>query len=78
MVLIPLDVAQVIPLRRAPDVRAALHHALGQPVGDAVLSLRELQGMVGAYEWHRKGVLIVALGGRDDPPGLRRLLAGPR
>jgi SAM-dependent methyltransferase len=68
MVLIPLDAAQVIPLRRAPDVRAALHHALGQPVGDAVLSLRKLQGMVGAYEWHRKGVPIVALGGATIHP----------
>jgi SAM-dependent methyltransferase len=68
MVLIPLDAAQVIPLRRAADVRAALHHALGQPVGDAVLSLRELQGMVGAYEWHRKGVPIAALGGATIHP----------
>ncbi|RMI17069.1 class I SAM-dependent methyltransferase [Pseudoroseomonas wenyumeiae] len=68
MVLIPLDAAQVIPLRRAPDVRAALHHALGMPLGDAVVSLRELQGMVGAYEWHRKGVPIAALGGATIHP----------
>jgi SAM-dependent methyltransferase len=68
MVLIPLDAAQAIPLRRAPDVRAALHHALGIPVGDAVVSLRELQGMVGAYEWHRKGVPIAALGGATIHP----------
>ena len=68
MVLIPLDAAQVIPLRRAPDVRAALHHALDIPPGDAVVSLRELQGMVGAYEWHRKGVPIAALGGAKIHP----------
>ncbi|MXP63795.1 class I SAM-dependent methyltransferase [Roseomonas sp. M0104] len=68
MVLVPLDDAQGIPLRRAPDVRAALHHALGQPVGGAVMALRELQGMVGAYEWHRKGVPIAALGGARIHP----------
>ncbi|KAA2211500.1 methyltransferase [Teichococcus oryzae] len=68
MVLIPLDAGQTIPLRRAPDVRAALHHALGVPEGDAVISLRELQGMVGAYEWHRKGVPIAALGGATIHP----------
>jgi SAM-dependent methyltransferase len=68
MLLIPLDDSQGIPLRRAPDVRAALHHALGIPVGDAVIPLRELQGMVGAYEWHRKGVPIAALGGATIHP----------
>ncbi|MFC7737998.1 methyltransferase [Roseomonas sp. GCM10028921] len=68
MVLIPLDAAEAIPLRRAPDVRAALHHALDTPVGDAVVPLRELQGMVGAYEWHRKGVPIAALGGATIHP----------
>jgi SAM-dependent methyltransferase len=69
MVLIPLDTAQAIPLRRAPDVRAALHHALGSmPTGEAVISLRELQGMIGAYEWHRKGVPIAALGGASIHP----------
>jgi SAM-dependent methyltransferase len=68
MVLIPLDAAQAIPLRRAPDVRAAVHHALGAPSGEAVISLRELQGMVGAYEWHCKGVPIAALGGATIHP----------
>ena len=68
MVLIPLDDAQAIPLRRAPDVRAALQHALGQNLGDAVVSLRELQGMVGAYEWHRNGMPIAALGGATIHP----------
>jgi len=69
MVLIPFDAAQAIPLRRAPDVRAALHHALGIiPNSEAVVSLRELQGMVGAYEWHLKGVPIAALGGATIHP----------
>lgn len=68
MVLIPLDADQAIPLGRAPDVRAALHHALGTLTGEAVVSLRELQGMVGAYEWHRKGVPVAALGGATIHP----------
>ncbi|WP_379598006.1 methyltransferase [Teichococcus globiformis] len=63
MVLIPLDAAWTIPLPRAPDVQAALCHALDMPGDEAVLSLRELQGMVGAYEWHRKGVPVGALDG---------------
>jgi methylase of polypeptide subunit release factors len=68
MLLIPLDSAQAIPLRRAPDVRSALHHAIAPPEGEGVVSLRELQGMVGAYEWHRKGVPIAALGGETIYP----------
>lgn len=68
MVLIPLDAAQTIPLRRAPDVRAALQAALEVPAGEAVIALRELQGMIGAYEWHRKGVPIAALGGAAIHP----------
>ncbi|WP_219929836.1 methyltransferase [Teichococcus aestuarii] len=68
MVLIPLDAAQAIPLRRAPDVRAALRHALDLPEGNAIVSLRELQGMVGAYEWHRNGVPVPALAGETIHP----------
>jgi methylase of polypeptide subunit release factors len=37
-------------------------------VGDAVIPLRELQGMVGAYEWHRNGVPIEVLGGATIHP----------
>ncbi|WP_458094406.1 methyltransferase [Roseomonas sp. WA12] len=68
MLLIPVDAAQAIPLRRAPDLSEALHHALGTAAGDGVVPLRELQGMVGALEWHRKGVPIAALGGATIHP----------
>lgn len=49
-------------LSRAPDVQAAVEHALGGAVpGSLLLSLRELTGILGAYEWRRKGVYIPAL-----------------
>ena len=51
-----------IDLRRAPDVRDALRSAWGEATGEArVLSLRELLGIVSAYEWQRKGIAVNAL-----------------
>ncbi|MFM9366791.1 methyltransferase [Streptomyces sp. Da 82-17] len=56
-----------VALKGAPDVAAACAHAYGKPAeGPGVGSLRDLLGVVGAYEWHRKGVEIPALG-----PGAR-------
>ena len=50
-------------LKRAPDASEALAHALDGHVPDSLLMpLQMLQGMVGAYEWRKKGVLIPALG----------------
>ncbi|MFC6062120.1 methyltransferase [Streptomyces ochraceiscleroticus] len=76
MLLVPLDAEYGVPLHRAPDVRAACALAYGPaPEGggapdgtDSVVSLRELLGLVGAYEWHRKGVEIPALGGERVHP----------
>ncbi|RDU95460.1 methyltransferase [Trinickia dinghuensis] len=70
MVLIPLDADYSIPLRRAPDVKQACAEVYGE--GDAggassVVSLRELQGLVGAHEWRKKGIEIAALGARIHP-----------
>jgi len=63
MLLIPMDGAYAIPLRRAPDLRAACTEAWGEPDGSAsVVALRELLGLVGAHEWRKKGVEIPALG----------------
>ena len=70
MVLIPLDGGYTIPLRRAPDVRQACTEAWGpaEPANaDSVVSLRELQGLVGAHEWRKKGVPIAALGASIHP-----------
>ena len=61
--LIPVDAGHVIPLRRAPDVRAACVEAYGPADASYVMSLRELLGAIGAHEWRRNGVPIAALGG---------------
>lgn len=64
MVLVPMNGDYTIPLRRAPDLREACTQAWGSASGEAcMVSLRELLGLVGAHEWHKKGVEIPALGG---------------
>ncbi|WP_425575931.1 methyltransferase [Streptomyces axinellae] len=56
--------AYAVPLRRAPDVAQACEEAYGPPVAELTLvPLRELQGVLGAHEWRRKGVPVEALGG---------------
>lgn len=58
MLLLPFDADHGVPLRRAPDVREAGAQARG-PVGEHyVASLRELQGLIGAHEWRKKGVHV--------------------
>ena len=63
MILIQVNPDRQISLRRAPDWRKAMHEAWG-PAGTTgcVTSLRELLGLVGAYEWHEKGLEVPALG----------------
>ena len=69
-VLIPLDADYTIPLRRAPDVRLACTQAWGPAggaeAGPSVVSLRELLGVVSAFEWRKKGVPFAALGPAPD------------
>jgi hypothetical protein len=61
--LIPLGPDYGIDLRRAPDWRQACTEAWGPATGAAsVATLRELLGLVGAYEWRKKGVDVPALG----------------
>ena len=67
LLLLPFDADHGLPLRRAPDVRAAGLQAHG-PVGEHyVASLRELLGLIGAFEWRKKGVPIDALQARIHP-----------
>ena len=62
-VLIPLEGDYSIALRRAPDWREACTQAWGPATGErSVATLRELLGLVGAYEWRKKGVEVPALG----------------
>ena len=66
-VLIGLDGEYGIPLRRAPDHRLACTQAWGATDGEpSVVSLRELLGVVSAYEWRKKGVPVAALGAAPD------------
>jgi methylase of polypeptide subunit release factors len=68
MLLLPLEGDYAIPLRRAPDARQACTEAWGEADGlPSVVSLRELQGLIGAHEWRKKGVEIPALGARIHP-----------
>jgi methylase of polypeptide subunit release factors len=54
-------------LRRAPDLRQACTEAYGPADEPYVASLRELLGLIGAYEWRKKGIDIPILGGRIHP-----------
>ncbi|MBI3367841.1 MAG: class I SAM-dependent methyltransferase [Burkholderiales bacterium] len=67
MLLLPFDADHGVPLRRAPDVRAAGLEAHGPVAEHYVASLRELLGSVGAHEWRKKGVAIEALGDHIHP-----------
>ena len=68
MLLIPLNADRTIPLRRAPDLRQACLEAWGpiEAKTNTVTSLRELLGVVGAHEWHKKGIEVEALGGAPN------------
>ena len=63
MLLIELDAQYGVALRRAPQVAQACAEAWGAATGGDgnVVSLRELQALVGAHEWRKKGVEIPAL-----------------
>ncbi|MDX5364035.1 MAG: class I SAM-dependent methyltransferase [Pseudazoarcus pumilus] len=64
LLLIPLQPGWQVPLGRAPDVAAACTEAWGALDEPAALSLRELQGALGAYQWQLNGVEVPALGER--------------
>lgn len=67
MILLPFTAEHTIPLRRAPDVLQACTEAYGPADEPYVASLRELLGLIGAHEWHKKGVAIPALDARIHP-----------
>jgi methylase of polypeptide subunit release factors len=66
-VLVPFDADHTVMLRRAPDTRQACLEAYGPAPGPYLASLRELQGIIGAHEWRKKGVPIAALNARIHP-----------
>jgi methylase of polypeptide subunit release factors len=61
MLLIPLEVGNVIGLRRAPDVVAATTEAYGSLTEAAVVSLHEVLGTIGAHQWRTRGIPVAAL-----------------
>jgi len=63
MLVLTIEGDYRIALRRAPVVRDALTSAWGPPTGDVrVVALRELLGIISAYEWRRNGVPIEVQG----------------
>ena len=71
MLLLSFDATYGLSLRRSPDVRLACSEGWGnatQEEGASVASLRELLGLISAYEWRKKGVEVPALGA---PPNNR-------
>ena len=67
MLLLPFEAGHVVPLRRAPDVQEACEQVYGPADAAYVASMRELLGLIGAYEWRKKGVEIPILGERIHP-----------
>jgi hypothetical protein len=67
LLYVPLDPGHVVPLRRAPDVRAACTAVYGPLEVPAAVPLRELLGVLGAAQWRRKGIAVPALGARIHP-----------
>lgn len=67
MLLIPFNADHSIPLRRAPDTSEACSEVYGLAAEPYIASLRGLQGIIGAYEWRKKGVEIAVLGKRIHP-----------
>jgi methylase of polypeptide subunit release factors len=68
MVLVTLNADYRIPLKRAPDVSQACNEAYGPSPGvSMIVSLREVQSLIGAHEWRKKGVLIPALDAHIHP-----------
>lgn len=65
MVLLSFGEDYGLALRRSPDARVACAQAWGKSAvgeGTCVASMRELLGLVSAYEWRKNGVEISALG----------------
>ena len=58
MLLVECDAEHRNHLRRAPDISQACIEAYGSVAAPYLVSLRELLGVVSAYEWRKKGVMI--------------------
>ena len=61
MLLVECDAQHTVSLSRAPDIAQACMEAYGTVKRPYLVSLRELLGVVSAYEWRKNGVVIPAL-----------------
>lgn len=69
-VLVELDAQWQLQVRRAPDLREALHTTFPewQMLLPGLISLRDLQGIMGAWEWRRTGLALPQLDGARLTP----------
>jgi len=67
MLLIPLGKANVIGLRRAPNVMEATQAAYGTLTEECVVSLHEVLGTLGAEQWRIRGIDVAALNAKIYP-----------
>ncbi|HSR02311.1 MAG TPA: methyltransferase, partial [Methylophilaceae bacterium] len=69
MLLVELSGDYQLPYNRAPDIGEACEHAYGKSERhkSKLVSLREILGLIGAYEWHKRGVEIPQLNAMITP-----------
>ena len=67
MLLIEVGKDYVVNLKRAPDIQQACNETYGAYSEPFVVSLRELQALIGAHEWRKKGVPIAAISANIHP-----------
>jgi methylase of polypeptide subunit release factors len=67
MLLIEVGQDYVIHLKRAPHIAQACIETYGQFSEPFTVSLREIQALIGAHEWRKRGVSITALNANIHP-----------
>lgn len=67
MLLVAFEPHHVLNLRRAPELAEACQVVYGESHQPYVVSLREVLGLIGAYEWRKKGVEIAELNAKIHP-----------
>lgn len=67
MLLVTFEPHHVLNLRRAPALVDVCRAVYGESEQPYVVSLREILGLIGAYEWRKKGVEVAALHAKIYP-----------
>jgi Ribosomal protein L11 methyltransferase (PrmA) len=67
MILISVDEGYRIPLKRAPDIGQACEEVFGPFKTPFLISLKDIQALIGAHEWRKKGLYISSLEARIHP-----------